>query len=144
MQDRDQQLIWEAYINENQGLEPDPLTWTEGDIVVLQIANYNIRFIYRRHQQDRKGNHYVSMQPAEDYSKYGMLPNIGTQGPREIIYTPDNAINIESNVLKGRQPSSLHNVKTGIVKQENLQRIVDHYDNQPNKNDKKTAGSPYN
>ena len=31
-----------------------------------------------------------------------------------------------------------------IVKQENLQRIVDHYDNQPNKNDKKTAGSPYN
>ena len=113
MLDTDSKLIFEAYgqINEvgetGPSLPVDPINWSEGDIVTLEVGGMPLKFEYKKSNYSNPssgggdGKYYMILQPVEDYShKYGELPNIGPTGAPQIRYTPDSPINVESDVIR--------------------------------------------
>ena len=145
MLDTDSKLIFEAYGQINEiapSLPVDPINWTEGDIVTLEIGGQPLSFEYKKSNysdpssKGGSGKYYMVLQPVEDYShKYGELPNISTTGAPQIRYVPNSPINVESDVIR-RGVLNMHGHGTKILGK------VDHYSRRKaQKSSAQTAGS---
>ena len=120
MHDKDSQLIYEAYTDsivsekDTPTANADPLAWAPKDIITLEIGSYPLKFIYRGYQATKgKSSYFHKLLPAEDYTKYGALPNIttGDEGPN-LIYTNNRPINVDAEVVTRRKPNKYgHTVK---------------------------------
>ena len=111
MLDKDSQLIYEAYMTESSGevlteistVPIDPISFTKGDIITLNIGGLDLDLRYLKAQPDSNRKFYQIYIPVKDYSSSGPLPNITTVGDAKILYTDKRPLNIATDVLTGKR-----------------------------------------